>query len=62
MKWEDFVQKQEEKKELMVNMRKVDIQCPECGKDIFLITNIVLTSYPPKNAYTCTNCGWGGSA
>lgn len=62
MRWEDFVQKQEAKKELMVGMRKVDIQCPECGKDIFLLTNIILTSYPPKNSYICKNCGWGGSA
>lgn len=62
MKWEDFKKQREEKGGLTVSTKKVDIQCPECGEDIFLITNIVLTSYPPKNSYFCKNCGWGGSA
>ena len=62
MKWEEFKKQREERKELSVNMKRVDIQCPECGKDIFLITNIILSCYPPKNSYICKNCGWGGSA
>lgn len=29
--------------------------CPKCGCDL---QDIIKTSYPPKYAKTCINCGW----
>ena len=34
-----------------------DIECPECGRKIYLNTGIILTSYPAKYHYWCA-CGW----
>ena len=36
-----------------------DIDCPKCGKKIYVRTDIVLASYPPKRQYEC-DCGWIG--
>lgn len=38
-----------------------DIECPECGKQIYLNDRIILTSYPVKYSYWCT-CGWCGTS
>lgn len=40
---------------------QTDIECPECGRKIYLDTTIVLTSYPCQYRYWCT-CGWSGTA
>ena len=63
MKWEEA--QKEREKELMEtdcgNREYTDIECPKCGKFIWRRTDIVLTSYPPKTIYECTNCGWSGT-
>lgn len=38
-----------------------DIDCPKCGRKIYLDDRIVLTTYPAKYYYWCP-CGWTGSA
>ena len=38
---------------------KTDIECPECGRPIYLNTGIILTTYPAKYSYWCS-CGWSG--
>ena len=37
-----------------------DIECPECGKQIYVNVERVLLSNPPKNEYKCLFCGWKG--
>jgi hypothetical protein len=37
------------------------IECPKCGKHIFLDNTVVLTSFPPQYCYWC-ECGWTGSS
>lgn len=59
MKWEDFVTAKE--KIVYRDAERVDIQCPKCGKDIWVKTNVILASYPPKRSYFC-ECGWSGQA
>ena len=36
---------------------QTDIECPACGRHIYLNKNIILTSYPCKYMYWCS-CGW----
>ena len=36
---------------------QTDIECPGCGRHIYLNKNIILTSYPCKYMYWCS-CGW----
>lgn len=38
-----------------------DIDCPQCGRKIYLDARIILTTYPGKYSYWCS-CGWVGSA
>ena len=38
---------------------KVDVACPECGKQLWRRNDIILTSYPPQYKYEC-ECGWTG--
>lgn len=40
---------------------ETDIKCPNCGRNIFMRTDITLTSYPEQYQYECT-CGWSGTA
>lgn len=40
---------------------QTDIECPKCGRKIYLDTTIVLTTYPCKYSYWCS-CGWCGTA
>ena len=40
---------------------ETDIKCPKCGDNIFMRTDIVLTSYPAQYSYFC-KCGWTGTA
>ena len=63
MTWEE-AQKQHEAELLEIdcgNRERTDIECPTCGELIWRRTDIVLTSYPPKSFYECTNCGWKGT-
>lgn len=58
MKWEEY----KNKIQLNLNFEKreqVDVQCPNCGKNIYKRLDIVLTSYPEQYQYEC-DCGWVG--
>lgn len=58
MKWEDFQDKQYE---ISQEKTLTDIECPKCGKNLYRINNVVLTTYPPQHRYEC-ECGWIGTA
>ena len=58
MKWEELI----ENKEFLNTTGWVmtNIECPECGKQIYVNVERVLLSNPPKNEYKCLFCGWKG--
>lgn len=60
MKWEDFTTKPFNNLNLY-GQRLTDIECPECGKFIYLDTTVTLASYPPQYKYWCP-CGWVGNS
>ena len=60
MDWNDF-KKYFPPQEIFERREKTDINCPECGKQIYRRTDIVLTSYPAQYQYEC-DCGWIGYA
>ena len=53
MKWDDFINTPINSDDT----KKTDIDCPKCGKKIYLDTKIVLATYPPTYSYWC-DCGW----
>ena len=60
MDWETFKEENRNDFNWFPENRKItDIDCPKCGKKIYLRTDIILTSYPPKHQYEC-DCGWVG--
>lgn len=59
MKWEEY--KNRSVPAIHLNRVKTDIDCPKCGKKLYKRTDIVLLSYPPKEAFEC-DCGWAGTA
>lgn len=61
MEWEKFkIMNQKEYYCINNSNREItDIDCPKCGKKIYVRTDIVLTSYPPQRQYEC-DCGWVG--
>lgn len=61
MKWEDFKEAREKSMNRFMDARQTDIECPECGKKIYVRTNITVATYPPKSFYFC-ECGWSGTA
>ena len=56
MKWDDFANTVPVSFDGQV---LTNIECPQCGRQIYLNKRIVLTSYPEKYSYWCT-CGWNG--
>lgn len=60
MKWSEFL---DEKlpEEITTGQVRTNIECPECGRQIYLDNTIVLTSYPCKYSYWCA-CGWSSSS
>ena len=60
MTWEEF-----EKANVRVGCldlpkrMKTGIECPKCGKELYVRTDIVLASNPPQSQYEC-DCGWVG--
>jgi len=59
MKWEDF-EKQRNLIDISTSNRQItDIECPKCGRKIFVRTDLVLASNPPQQQYEC-DCGWVG--
>ena len=61
MKWEVFKEAREKSMNRFMDARQIDIECPECGKKIYVRTNITIAIYPPKSSYFC-ECGWSGTA
>lgn len=62
MKWENFINQSSNDVNLNLYGQKLtDIECPECGKHVYLDTTVVLTSYPPQYKYWCS-CGWVGNS
>ena len=37
---------------------QTEVECPKCGKFLYKNMSLVLTSYPPKYQYKCSNCKW----
>ena len=59
MTWEDFLNV-----DIPSNYNgqvQTDIACPKCGRNIYLNSTIVLTTYPRQYRYWCS-CGWNGLA
>ena len=59
MKWEELLD--ETIDAITTGQILTDIECPECGRNIYFNSSIILTSYPPKYQYWCS-CGWTGSS
>ena len=59
MKWKELLDK--ELDETTTGQIKTDIECPKCGRYVYLNTSIILTSYPQKYHYWCS-CGWEGNS
>ena len=60
MTWEEFEKINQKEYYTDESKRKItDIECPKCGKKIYMRTDIILASYPPKCQYEC-DCGWVG--
>ena len=41
--------------------KKTDIECPKCGKPLWLNTGAASPTWPPKYEYWC-DCGWVGAS
>lgn len=59
MTWDEFLKKEPEKIHPVYSI--TNIECPKCGKYLYVDNTIVLTSLPPKKNYFC-DCGWSGTA
>ena len=59
IKWENFINQPLD--EDRTGQIQTTIECPDCGRMIYIDTRIILTSYPAKYSYWCT-CGWHGYA
>lgn len=59
MEWDELLSMNIESK--YTGQVRTDIQCPQCGRYIYLDNTIILTSFPAKYRYWCS-CGWTGSA
>lgn len=59
MRWDELLNKNIESN--YNGQVKTSIDCPRCGRKIYLNTSIILSSYPAKYSYWCS-CGWSGSA
>lgn len=63
MTWEELQKLREMAIESACNGLEItDIDCPKCGKKLYVRTDVILASYPPKREYKCTECGWTGYA
>lgn len=60
IRWEEFINSKDRYYFMAdTNRELTDIQCPKCGKNIYVRTDIILLSNPPKSQYEC-ECGWVG--
>ena len=58
MKWDEYKDR-EISNAYYPNTIQTTVECPKCGKHIYMRTNIILTSEPPQYVYFC-ECGWSG--
>lgn len=61
MTWEEF----KKGRTATINMSpysETDIECPICGKPIYVDNQFVLASNPPQKKYICLDCGWVGTS
>lgn len=56
MKWEEFLEGEREHSH--VEWMLTNIECPNCGKEIYRYAMITFASNPPKRKYKCFKCGW----
>ena len=59
MSWEDFLDIKIDS--TYTGQALTDIECPKCGRNIYLDKTSVLTTYPCTFRYWCS-CGWEGNA
>ena len=59
MKWGEFENRITPEPQFKT-LIKTSIECPKCGKNLYLRTDIILTSFPEKYQYECTECGFVG--
>lgn len=59
MEWDEFKNKPVD--EYLTGQVLTDIKCPDCGRNIYWDSTIILTSYPVKYKYWCS-CGWSDYA
>jgi len=60
MKWKDFNENTESA--FGKWYLETDIECPKCGKHLYLDRMTVLTSIPPQYQYICCGCHWSGTS
>lgn len=62
MKWEEFLDTDVEDWVLnRYNVEKTDIECPDCGRPLYMDKMTLLLSSPPQHHYWCV-CGWDTTA
>lgn len=54
MKWDEFVKFRTPE---IPGHIETDVECPMCGKHIYLDCTVALATYPANYCYVCT-CGW----
>lgn len=59
MTWDEFLNKPVQDR--WHTQIETDIECPKCGRKIYLDDTIEMTSYPGRYKYWCS-CGWTGHA
>lgn len=59
MTWDEFLDTPVDT--YLIGQTQTDIECPECGRFIYLDTTVTLASDPPQYKYWCP-CGWVGNS
>jgi len=64
MTWEEYKKKPDYSsimKMLLSNSHRelTNIECPKCGKQVYVRYDIIMFSYPSQRKYEC-DCGWFG--
>lgn len=59
MKWDELLNANVDT--VWTGQKKTNVECPTCGRRVYLDDSVTLTSYPEKYRYWCS-CGWVGFA